>query len=189
MKQAKVLSNQELKVVFAVIGTMIHAERNRCAVAISHYGGLRVGEIAALKIKHVIGSHDQIRDRIHLTADMTKGKHSRNVFVGEKLRRELKKYVKSLQNLVDPELPFFPSQKGGHFSPTTMCQLFSQLYAQAGIDGATGHSGRRTFITKLASNGVSAKVIMTLAGHRNLATTQRYIEVNDDMLKNAVETL
>ncbi|OAN53059.1 integrase [Paramagnetospirillum marisnigri] len=57
------------------------------------------------------------------------------------------------------------------------------------MDGASSHSGRRWFITQLAHSGVSAKVIMTLAGHRHLSTTQRYIEVNDQMMKAAVEVL
>ncbi len=48
------------------------------------------------------------------------------------------------------------------------------------------HSGRRSFISKLAHNGVSPKVIMTLAGHRHLTTTQRYIDVNDEMLRKDV---
>jgi integrase/recombinase XerD len=28
---------------------------------------------------------------------------------------------------------------------------------------------------------------MTLAGHKHLSTTQRYIDVNDEMLRQAVE--
>jgi integrase/recombinase XerD len=36
---------------------------------------------------------------------------------------------------------------------------------------------------------VSPKVIMELAGHKNLSTTQRYIEVTDDMMRKAVELL
>jgi len=67
--------------------------------------------------------------------------------------------------------------------------LFARLYALAGIDGASSHSGRRWFITRLAHSGVSAKVIMTLAGHRHLSTTQRYIEVNDEMMRAAVAIL
>ena len=49
------------------------------------------------------------------------------------------------------------------------------------------HSGRRGFITKLAHSGISSKVIMELAGHKHLGTTQRYIEVTDDMKRAAVE--
>jgi integrase/recombinase XerD len=53
--------------------------------------------------------------------------------------------------------------------------------------GASSHSGRRTFITTLASKGVSVRVLQSLSGHRCLASTQCYIDVNDDMKRKAVE--
>ena len=81
------------------------------------------------------------------------------------------------------------SQKGGSFSANTLCQLFGEPYRRAGIDGASSHSGRRGFITKLAHSGVSAKVIMELAGHKHLVTTRRYIEVNDEMKRATVKII
>jgi integrase/recombinase XerD len=64
-----------------------------------------------------------------------------------------------------------------------------QWYLQAGLDGGSSHSGRRHFITKLAHAGISPKAIMLLAGHKHLSTTQRYIDVNDEMMRAAVEIL
>ena len=55
------------------------------------------------------------------------------------------------------------------------------------ISGATSHSGRRSFITELAAKGISVRVLAELAGHQSIATTQRYIDINHDMLRNAVE--
>ena len=60
------------------------------------------------------------------------------------------------------------------------------LYEQAGLDGATSHSGRRWFITKLAHSGISPQVTMQLAGHQHLTTTQRYIEVSEDACRLVV---
>ena len=57
----------------------------------------------------------------------------------------------------------------------------------ARLDKVTSHSGRRTFITGLAHKGVNVRVLAALAGHRNIATTQRYIELNDHVLREAVE--
>jgi integrase/recombinase XerD len=59
----------------------------------------------------------------------------------------------------------------------------------AGIDHASSHSGRRTFITNLASRGVGVRVLMSLANHRSISTTQAYIDVNDDMKRRAVELI
>lgn len=85
--------------------------------------------------------------------------------------------------------PVIASQKRGAFSPNSLCQLLGRLYAAAGIVGASSHSGRRWFITRLAHSGVSPKVIMTLAGHQSLATTQHYIDVNDTMMAAAVNAI
>ena len=67
----------------------------------------------------------------------------------------------------------------------------STFFANAFVatDGATSHSGRRTFITNLTKKGVSAHVLMELAGHKILATTQRYIDVNDNLLFEAAGLL
>jgi integrase/recombinase XerD len=51
------------------------------------------------------------------------------------------------------------------------------------------NSGRRTFITRLANKGVGVRVLAALAGHSSIAVTQRYIDVNDAQLANAVELL
>ena len=46
---------------------------------------------------------------------------------------------------------------------------------------------RRSFITNLATNGIGVRVLASLAGHRSIAVTQKYIDVNDDMKRNALE--
>jgi integrase/recombinase XerD len=185
MRQAKVLSEAELKRLLAVVEGGRHAARNRVAIMLSHLAGLRVGEIAALRISDVFDGKGQVHEQFILDARYTKGKEARTVFVGSKLRKELGRYRASRPGSSDA--PLLVTQKRTAFSANTLCQLFGKLYARAGISDASSHSGRRAFITKLAHSGVSAKVIMTLAGHKHLSTTQRYIEVNDEMLRKAVE--
>ena len=189
MKQAKVLSEQEFKRVVAIIQQGRHSARNRIALMLSHYAGLRVGEIAQLQWGDVINSNGDVADRINLRAETTKGGLARSVFVNEKLAREIERYRASLDRSGVQVRPLLRTQKHTAFSANTLCQLFSQLYRLAGVDGASSHSGRRWFITQLAHSGISPKVIMTLAGHRHLTTTQRYIDVNDEMLKSAVSVL
>ena len=81
------------------------------------------------------------------------------------------------------------SQKGGAFAALTIVQLFARIYKQAGIVGASSHSGRRQFITTLAENQVNVHVIQALARHRHLNTTMRYIDVNDTKLEKVVEVV
>ncbi len=187
MKQARTLTDAEFRRLMAVTVTGRHSARNRCAIALSYFGGMRVGEIAKLLIGDVYETDGSVRDQIVLPAAYTKTNERRSVFVGTKLARELQRYAQNGLGGVGPNDPLLTSQKGGRFSANSLCQLFGRLYLEAGLSGASSHSGRRTFITKLAGAGVSAKAIMTLAGHRNLATTQRYIDVTDEMLKAAVE--
>ena len=70
-----------------------------------------------------------------------------------------------------------------------MTQHFHYLYKRVGISGGSSHSGRRTFITTLANKGVSVRLLASLVRHSNIATTQRYIDVNDDMKRRAVELI
>ena len=122
--------------------------------------------------------------------EQTKGGESRTVFINEKLRKELALYV-SQTRFRDPYDKFFYTQKkyGKGFTANTLAQHFHYLYKHAGVVGASSHSGRRSFITNLASLGISVLVLASLAGHRNISTTQRYIEVNDVMKRNAVELI
>ena len=46
---------------------------------------------------------------------------------------------------------------------------------------------RRSFITNLATKGIGVRVLASLAGHRSIAVTHKYTDVNDDMMRNAVE--
>jgi site-specific recombinase XerD len=85
---------------------------------------------------------------------------------------------------------FYTQKKGGNgFTANTLCQYFHYLFRQCGIEGASSHSPRRTFITNLAEKGVSVRVLQSLAGHRNISTTQVYIDVNDAMKRRAVELI
>ena len=58
-----------------------------------------------------------------------------------------------------------------------------------GLKDASSHSGRRTYITRMANKGVGVRVLAQLAGHSSISVTQRYIDVNDEQMANAVELL
>ena len=155
---------------------------------LSFQAGMRAGEIAALKVGHVINEDGSVRDRIHLQHGQTKGDRQRTVILSQKLQREIFNFVGDLTGFKrNLDQPLIASQKGGHFSATTLVMLFRRIYDLAGLADARSHSGRRSFITKLANKGVSVRVVQTLAGHSSMQTTQRYIDVNEGMLVQAVE--
>lgn len=186
MKQAKTLTNKEYRRVVTVTKSGRHSVRNCIALSLSFNAGLRVKEIASLKIEDVFTNNNEVKPFVVLDAEQTKGSNSRTIVLNQKLQSELQQYIKSLSH-ISKDHPLIRSQKGNAFSANALCQIFGRLYKDAAVDGASSHSGRRTFITNLAHKGVSAKVLMTLAGHQHLSTTQRYIDVNDNMLQEAVE--
>jgi integrase/recombinase XerD len=189
-KQAKTLTQQELRRVLDYTATRKHSVRNRALLMTTHLSGMRVGEVASLRNSDVLDAEGNIRNEIRLSAEQTKGNEARVVFVSDKLRKELELYIRLMNaSNTNPALKFFYSQKrtSDGFTANTLTQFFHYLYKKAGIDGASSHSGRRTFITNLATKGVGVRVLMSLAGHKNISTTQAYIDVNDDMKRKAVE--
>ena len=197
MKQARVFTERELKRVLSYIQSQPHAQRNRCMLLLTHWAGMRVGEVAALRLGDVIGTDGTVCDEIVLAAAQTKGDKPRTVLLPKRLQTEITAYLTYRFNLTnftavlhtDTSRALFPTQKNPKrgFTANTLCQLFHKFYVGAGITGASSHSGRRTFITKLADKGVGVRVIMALSGHRQLATVQRYIDVNPLAMKAAVE--
>jgi len=185
-KQAKTLTNVDVKRILDFIALKKHAARNRAMFLVTLYAGLRVGEVASLRYMDVLGVDDEVRDEIRLDASVTKGNIARTVFVNAKLRKELQYYISvtPYQNLADK---LFYTQKNEGFTANTLTQFFYYLYRSANINGATSHSGRRTFITTLANKGITVRLLASLVGHKNISTTQFYIDVNDDMKRRAVE--
>lgn len=183
MAQARTLTDAEFTWLLDQVQQRPHAGRNKMMLKMLHGAGLRVGELAALLVSDLLNADGSVRDQIILQPHQTKGSQQRIVYLNEKLKIELAEYVKAM----DCAGYLFRTQKSDHFTANTLQAVVTSLYRRAGLVGCSSHSGRRSFITKLASAGVSARVLQELAGHRNLATTQRYIDVTEMMKRRAVE--
>lgn len=64
------------------------------------------------------------------------------------------------------------------YSCDSLSQLFRKLHLQAGIEGASAMSGRRTFAVRLANNGFDLRHINELLGHETLTATKRLIDAD-----------
>jgi integrase/recombinase XerD len=132
---------------------------------LTHQSGMRVGEVAALRICDVLTQDSQIKEEVRLSAFQTKGVRSRIVYLPTKVQAEIRDYLLTrfkLRDLApifltDTNRALFSTQKNSNrgFSANTLAQYFHYLYKEVGIDGASSHSGRRGFITNLANKGVS----------------------------------
>ena len=96
-KQAKTLTQTEIRRVLDYIATRNHSTRNRALLMTTYLSGMRVGEISSLQCKDVVDAEGNIRNEIRLSAEQTKGNEARVVFVSDKLRKELEQYTKIYQ--------------------------------------------------------------------------------------------
>lgn len=189
-KQARTLNERELQKLLEFVSKTKSQKRNRAIILLTHLAGMRIGEVAALRFCDVLASDGTVRNEIALSAGQTKGNNSRVVLLNERMQAELAAYVQSVRiRTQNPNKPFFASQRSDGFTANTLTHVVNGIYKKAGFHGASSHSGRRGFITNLADKGVSTHVMMKLAGHKNMSTTQRYIDYRPSVLRNAVELI
>lgn len=195
MKQARTLNEKELNLLLLYVKTRKYAARDRAIVLLTYWGGMRIGEVAALKIKDVLAADGTVNFEVNLRREQTKGPYGRTVVLANKLRKELKDYLltkyteKELIALAYSDLvnkPLFTTQKSEGFSANTLTYTMSMLYKDAGLNGCSSHSGRRSFTTNLAQS-ISMRTLMELMGHKNIQATARYCDVTADMKRAAVE--
>lgn len=188
MAAAKSLTPADIERVLQHISTHANAVRNRCMFLVSVMAGLRVGEIADLTLADVRAADGAIKSEIYLAAARVKHANARTVFISTRLQHALAEYVAAQTWFAEDQPLFHPcTARRRHFTPNTLAQHFYWMYKRAGLSSASSHSGRKTFLTSLAAQGVSVFVLASLAGHKSIATTQRYVTVNDDVKRKAVE--
>ncbi len=133
--------------------------------------GLRVSEGLRLRKEHI----DFNGGFIHIHVNKTD--NPRTVPISERVRKILLSRAGNMR--------LFP-----HISYQALVYHFNRAKEQAGLpDDVTIHSLRHTCLTRLAKNGANAALIMAWAGHKELATSQRYVHLGADDLKKFAEEM
>lgn len=193
-KQAKILTPKQQELALSYLEQTRYPLRNKIIFMLSYKAGLRAKEIANLSWLMVCDSEGQLSSEINLINKASKGKQSGRiiplhkdltVLLAELLSKQQKDEHFNLTNRI------ITTERDNKTSPQAIVNFFYNLYKEIGFEGCSSHSGRRTFITTAAKNislaGGTLNDIRMLAGHSNLATTQRYIEYNTDAQKKIVE--
>ena len=89
MAQAKVLNEKEIRKVLLHIASKKHSSRNRAMFLMTTNCGLRVKEVASLRISDVLASDGSIREEFYLSAEQTKGSKGRTIVLSKKMQEEL----------------------------------------------------------------------------------------------------
>jgi integrase/recombinase XerD len=186
-KQAKVLSDENVKKLIAYAASTRHPTRNIAIVLLSLKAGLRAGEIAKLTWPMIIGPDGGIADSIELHDCAAKKGHGRRI----PLHRQLRSALAILAPAAERVGPVIRSERGrAPMRPTSIVLWFCRAYRSTALDGCSSHSGRRTFITRAArlvhKAGGSLRDVQLLAGHASIQTTQRYIDGDSDSQRRLV---
>ncbi|MFH1067717.1 MAG: tyrosine recombinase [bacterium] len=155
--------------------------RNRAIMETFYASGLRVSELAALRIEFLDLSEYTMRV-------VGKGNKERLVLIGSKAAQSLNAYL----NHGRPKLVTSRSKgevfigKGGHgLSTLRLWQIVKQTAKWAGIKkNVYPHLLRHSFATHLLSHGADLRVIQELLGHAKISTTEIYTHVDQARLKD-----
>src|SRR6476620_6538041 len=190
-KQAKTLSKGQVEAVLGYLAQTRWPTRNKVIFLLSAKAGLRAKEIASLTWRMVTDARGQIGQAIHLENTASKGQSGRVIPMNDEVRTALAAYAKT--TIIASSSFLIESERSDRMSAQAVVNLFWRWYQNIGFDGCSSHSRRRTFITntarKISTVGGSLRDVQMLAGHTNLRTTQRYIEVNPEAQVRIVEMI
>lgn len=162
--------------------------RYRIAILLAADAGLRIGEIRALprlevnELARELGvgwSYDRAGN---LTE--TKGWERRAVPISARLWAEL-------QASEQPGPLVFARRDGAPIGYDAVRDAIHEIYARAGVrqPAQPWHALRHTFGTQLAARGTPINVIRELMGHKEIATTLRYLHTDRAAKRAAIDGL
>ncbi len=192
MKPIKYLTEQEMEKVLSSFWIDDPClVRNRALVIFSLNSGLRVGELTSLNIGDVFNGH--VKKELTIRKEIAKGRRERTVPLNVKARNvigELLDFNEKRGYGRGENDPLFVSRRGRRITPRQVENIIKQLREDSEIEvEMTPHTLRHTFATRLRKKGADLRVIQTLLGHKNLATTQIYTWVDREDLEKAVSLL
>ena len=186
----KVLSREEVERLIAAASAKDGGQGLRLAalIELTYASGMRVSEVMGLPLAAVA------RDPAYL---IVKGKGGKERLaplndaarVATKAWLDVRKAFIPKGDAANPWL--FPSRgKGGRLTPRRFSQLLEEAALAAGIDRekVSPHVLRHAFATHLLEGGADLRVVQTLLGHADIATTQIYTHVAGDRLAEVVRT-
>lgn len=158
--------------------------RNRRAICLMLYAGLRIMETAGLKWRDI----DLSRREIVVRREIAKGGKPRIVPVCDELLEELlcAKWRSPFYAVVDQGDTRM--QRGKHLGPKSLAHLFERWLPGRGIH-IHAHQLRKTFATELYLRGEDLATIQRLLGHSDPKTTMRYIGASAKKEREAVQKL
>lgn len=191
-KQARVLSQRQIKAFLIYIETTRHPLRNKLIFLLSLKAGLRAKEIASITWRMVCDENNDVAHSIKLENSAAKGKGGGVIPLSSDLRVALCEW-RARRLSVAMNTTVISTDRSSSTSAQVIINMFSDWYSELGFEGCSSHSGRRTFITSIARKisfvGGSMRDVQALARHSSLSMTQRYIETNSQAQRDVVQLI
>ncbi|MEM9922511.1 MAG: site-specific integrase [Cyanobacteria bacterium P01_D01_bin.50] len=186
--QATVLSESD----YSKIRKQVISPKYKLLIDFAWFTGERIGALSQIKINDVYSLEKTPREYITFQAQTRKASPD-----GKRRTRQLIMHSTLQENLQNYQPDFncawlFPNRDGAnHISVRWLDRILRSAVDKASLTakGISWHSFRRTFATRLHKNGVAIYTISKILGHTDVRTTQRYVEVNEDQMKGAIEAL
>jgi integrase len=159
-------------------------DRYRALVWTLALSGLRIGEAAALRVKHVQGDGIRVVESSAEVAGRkvtgpTKSGKGRTVDIPAELRKLLHEHLTTYSNLFDPEALVFPGEQGGQLRQNAFRKrVFQPAAIRAGITPTpTVHDLRHSAASFMARAGFTLLEAAGQLGHGATTMTARYSHV------------
>jgi integrase/recombinase XerC len=190
-KQAKILTDKQVRAVLAELDTRRYPLRDRVMFMLSMKAGLRAVEISRSTWAMVTDAEGEIGDVIALQNRASKGRGGGRIIpVHPDLKAALVALHKERGVKAHPDRPVIHSERDRGLSAGAVAVWFHRLYTGLGMVGCSSHSGRRSFVMRAARRiskvDGSLRDVQMLAGHASLSTTARYIEHDADAQRKVV---
>ena len=137
-KQAKTLTDNQIKRVLAEVATHRYPERDRVMVLLSVKAGLRAKEIAMVTWGMVTDAEGNVGDALHLLNGASKGKKGGRTVPLNSALHDVLIALKARRNGVEPGDRIIHSERDIGMSPGAVQVWFHRLYNEKlGLDGAS----------------------------------------------------
>ena len=157
-------------------------ERDFCIITLFLNCGMRLSELVGLDISDVNLEEKTMRI-------LGKGNKERQIYLNDACVNAINEYLKVRKPCETKAL--FVSKKKRRISKRRVQQVVEQALKNANLDnrGFSTHKLRHTAATLMYQHGgVDTLILKEILGHENINTTQIYTHVNDNQMKQAIES-
>ena len=196
MKGTRPLDNDEIRRVSAAFTANPYEVRNRSLFMIGVSTGGRISELLSLRVDDVYQNGTAVTDLLFDKSIVKGGETSRAVPVNVDGRAAIDALVawhcEKYENTASTR-PLFPSRNGQGMQPMsrrTAHNVLKDAFMSAGLNGHIAtHSLRKSFAQRLYDRSGDIFTVQEMLGHKNVATTQKYLGVNYASVRKAVEEM